>query len=207
MRHELTKLNRERRQLVRVEPAVASAFLAMRAEEDKQVREQQRMVRELNESEEAKRRSDKELKDLKNEIARHRKQLRDISAQVEDATASMITTPEYLGQGLKGAGGKVCADRRKAILQRIACIGYPLEPQQRNNFHWFQSEWDRINVEEHGKDWPWKFLEKLKGVLDEMKTRPTAFSKFLFDEERACFNYKPALLVPQSLKRLRSIEQ
>ena len=49
--------------------------------------------------------------------------------------------------------------------------------------------------------------EKLKGGLDKLKRNPKAFSKFLFDEERACFKGKPALLVPQSLKRPLSIEQ
>ena len=207
MRCELTKLNRARRQLVRDTPTFANTFLVTRAAEDSQVRTQQRMLCELNESKAAKRRKDNELEKLRRDILQAKKYLKTITAQAEDANATTISTPEYLGQGQPTAGGKKCADRRRDLLQRFARIGDPLESEQRNNFVWFQTEWDRINVEEYGKRWPKRFLEKLKGVLDRLKTDPKAFSKFLFDEERVALKGTKALLVPQSLKRPLSIAQ
>ena len=207
MRLELSKLNRERRQLAREEPTLASTFRPIRAAEDNQLRTQQRMLCELKESKAAKRRKDNELEKLRRDILQAKKYLKTITAQAEDANATTISTPEYLGQGQPKAGGKKCAERRRELLQRFARIGDPLSSEQRNNFHWFQTEWDRINVETYGKKWPKKFLEKLKRVLDRLQTNPKAFSKFLFDEERAVCQVTKALLVPQSLKRPLSIEQ
>ena len=207
MRCELTKLNRTRSQLVRETPTFANTFLITRAAEDNQVRAQQRMLCELKESKAARRRKDNELEKLRRDILHAKKYLKTIAAQAEDANATTIATPEYLGQGQPKAGGKKCAGRRRELLQRFARIGDPLESEQRSNFVWLQTEWDRINVEEYGKRWPNMFLDKLKGVLDRLQTNPKAFSKFLFDEERVAFKGTKALLVPQSLKRPLSIAQ
>ena len=205
MRLELSKLRREHRQLARQEPTLASTFRTIQAAENSHVRTQQRMLCELKESEAAKRRTTNELDKLRRDIIQANKHLKTITAHAEDANATTIATPEYLGQGQPAAGGKKCAGRRRELLQRFARIGDPLESEQRNNFVWFQTEWDRINVKEYGKRWPKRFLEKLKGVLDRLKTDPKAFSKFLFDEERVAFKGTKALLVPQSLKRPLSI--
>ena len=207
MRLELSKLRRERRQLAREEPTLASTLRTIQAAENSHVRTQQRMLCELKESEAAKRRTANELDKLRRDILQAKKHLKTITAHAEDANATTIATPEYLGQGQPTAGGKKCADRRRELLQRFARIGDPLESEQRNNFVWFQTEWDRINVKEYDKRWPKRFLEKLKGVLDRLKTDPKAFSKILFDEERVAFKGTKALLVPQSLKRPLSIEQ
>ena len=66
-------------------------------------------------------------------------------------------------------------------------------------------EWDRKCKEKHGNAWPDLFLGKLKGVLNKLYTDPTAFSKFLFDEEREVFEGTRALLVPRSLRRPLSL--
>ena len=48
--------------------------------------------------------------------------------------------------------------------------------------------------------WPEKFLEKMQGVLDALPADKAAFSKFIFDEERAvlagmnCIKLPPAQL-------------
>ena len=144
---------------------------------------------------------------MRSDILEAKKYLRTITAQAEDANATTISTPEYLGQGQPEAGGKKCAERRRELLQRFARLGDPLKSEQRNNFIWFQAEWDRINVEKHGKRCPNMFLEKRKGILERLHANPKAFSKFLFDEEGVGFEGTKALLVPQSLKRPLSIEQ
>ena len=74
-----------------------------------------------------------------------------------------------------------------------------MDPEQRANFNWFKVEWDRKFRNAHGDNWPDLFLRKLKGVLDKLYTDPTAFSKFMFDEERTVFGGTRALMVPRSI--------
>ena len=73
MRLELSKLRRERRQLAREEPTLASTLRTIQAAEKSHVRTQQRMLCELNESEAAKRRNDKEPRKLRSDIVQAKK--------------------------------------------------------------------------------------------------------------------------------------
>ena len=115
-------------------------------------------------------------------------------------TPSQRATAEFLGKGIKNLGGKEGYKRRSALLQRYLTLGNPLPAEQRHNFTWFKSEWDRKCIEKHGSAWPDIFLGKLKGVLNKLYTDPNAFSKLLFDEEREVFAGTRALLVPRSIQ-------
>ena len=101
-----------------------------------------------------------------------------------------------MGKGKKNLGGAECTKRRVAILERYAKLGTTLSPEQRNDFIWFKTEWDAQGRERHGDAWPDKFLSMLKGVLDELPQDPSAFSKFMLDEERNVFGGTRALFVP-----------
>ena len=102
---------------------------------------------------------------------------------------------------MKNLGGVEFSKRRWELLQRYVHIGDPLPAEQRANFTWFKCEWDRKYTEKHGNAWPDLFLGKLKGVLNKLYTGPTAFSTFLFDEEREVFECTRALLVPRCVRR------
>ena len=101
-----------------------------------------------------------------------------------------------MGKGKKNLGGNDCTKRRLAILDRYARLGTPLPAEQRNDFNWFKIEWDRNGKDTHGDTWPDKFLGMLKGVLDKLPDDPSAFSKFILDEERRVFGCTRALFVP-----------
>ena len=116
-------------------------------------------------------------------------------------------TAEFLGKGLRAVGGAQCTSRRLELLHRYASLGDGLSLEQKANFTWFKTEWDRRGKETHGDDWPDLFLGKLKGVLDKLYTDPTAFSRFVFDEEREVFKDTKALVVPGSIRQPLSITQ
>ena len=113
----------------------------------------------------------------------------------------MHVTAELLGKGQRKLGGQKCTKRRWEVLDRYATLGTPLTAEQRANFNWFKDEWDRTCREKYQQEWPDRFLCKLQGVLNKLYTDPTAFSKFMFDEERKIFGGTRALMVPRSIVR------
>ena len=123
----------------------------------------------------------------------------------EEEPATRKTTAEFLGKGQKKLGGKECQQRRAAILDRYAKLGDKLPPNERPNFAWFKSEWDRVCREKYGNDWPDNFLHKLQGVLNTLKTDRAAFVNFVFDQQRKYLGGIRALLVPHSMKSMPAI--
>ena len=116
-------------------------------------------------------------------------------------TPSQRATAEFLGKGIRNLGGKEgTINGGRHFYNGFGRLGNPLPAEQRHNFNWFKSEWDRKCIEKHGSAWPDIFLGKLKGVLNKLYTDPNAFSKFLFDEEREVFAGTRALLVPRSIQ-------
>ena len=88
MRHELTKLNRIRRGLVRETPALAQTFLASRSAETDLMQKQQRMINDLNESEATKRRTNTALVALQNKVRTAKKSLNKLTALAEEANTT-----------------------------------------------------------------------------------------------------------------------
>ena len=97
---ELTKLNRIRRGLVREEPSVAQTFLASRAVENDMMRQQQRMLNDLNESQAQKKRANAELLALQNKVKTAKQSLRDLTALTEEEKSTLLATAEFLGKGV-----------------------------------------------------------------------------------------------------------
>ena len=75
-----------------------------------------------------------------------------------------------------------------------------MDPEQCANFNWFKVVWDHRCKDLHGDEWPAYFLLKLKRVLDKLYTDETAFSRFMFDEEREVFGGTNPLLLPPPIQ-------
>ena len=101
----------------------------------------------------------------------------------------------------KGAKMKRCLDaakkRRWEVLDRLARLGQGLSPAQRNDFGWFKDAWDARMLQEHGDRWLDVFMEWMQRLLGEEENGvANAFSVFVHNETRRCFDGVPALRVP-----------
>ena len=98
----------------------------------------------------------------------------------------------------RGGGGQVGAKRRRLdILDRLARLGQGLSPAQRNDFGWFKETWDLRMLQEHGDNWPDVFMGWMQQLLGENENGvANAFSLFVHNETRRCFDGVPALRVP-----------
>ena len=104
---------------------------------------------------------------------------------------------EDLGKG-RSRGGKVVAKKRRLeVLDRLARLGQGLSPEQRNDFGWFKEAWDARMLEEHGDSWPETFMGWMQGLLGKNEAGVgNAFSVFVHNETRRCFDGVPGLRVP-----------
>ena len=66
---------------------------------------------------------------------------------------------------------------------------------QRARFDVLKYDWDDECVRRYSDAWPTEFLKRFKGVADALEYDPSAFSQFLFDQERIYFQGKEALAV------------
>ena len=76
-------------------------------------------------------------------------------------------------------------------------LGAGLTSAQQANFAFFKTEWDKKCMAEFNAEWPTKFLEMLQGVINDIDLgNETAFSQFVFDQERKYFAGQLALAIP-----------
>ena len=104
---------------------------------------------------------------------------------------------EELGKGRRRGGGVAAKKRRWEVLDRLARLGQGLSPEQRNDFGWFKEAWDARMLEEHGDSWPETFMGWMQGLLGKNEAGVgNAFSVFVHNETRRCFDGVPGLRVP-----------
>ena len=120
--------------MVTAEPAVAEAFLRLRAAE---AQEQRRLADARAEQRANKRRLDEvssqrdaALADLK----RHKKAIQDLENLQACKHAFKTWTTDVLGAGCKKAGGSKAKQKRMDVLDRIAALRAGLSPGQRNDW-------------------------------------------------------------------------
>ena len=196
LKTDCDKLCRQRRSIMKAEPEVAEAFRQNRSLEFARVREQQRMLADINATDADRKRRADDLRALKDDIAKKRKTLEKIERITKASGEAKRFTPSFLGKGRRNCGGKDFAKRRKQLLDQYALLGDGLSPPQLANFDWFKDEYDAAGLAEHREEWPELFLKKLKGVLDQLANRGDAFSRFVYDEERLYFEGAVGLTVP-----------
>ena len=104
---------------------------------------------------------------------------------------------EDLGKGRSRGGGVAAKKRRWEVLDRLARLGQGLSPEQRNDFSWFKEAWDACMLQEHGDSWPETFMGWMQGLLGKNEAGVgNAFSVFVHNETRRCFDGVPGLRVP-----------
>ena len=87
--------------------------------------------------------------------------------------------------------------RRWEVLDRFARLGQGLSPAQMNVFGWFKDAWDARMLQEHGGIWPETFMGWTQRLLGENENgKANAFSVFVHNETRRCFDGVLALRVP-----------
>ena len=131
-------------------------------------------------------------------LKKRKREIEDAEDVLHAKHASKQFTVEDLG---KGATTKRCLDaakkRRWEVLDRLARLGQGLSPAQRNDFGWFKETWDLRMLQEHGDSWPDVFMGWMQQLLGENENGvANAFSLFVHNETRRCFDGVPALRVP-----------
>ena len=108
-----------------------------------------------------KKRVARELKEAQAELVRIRKQTRDAEAVVTATEAMKTFSLDSMGDGKKNAGGKKGQETRFEVLERVRAVA-ALSAEQRNDWEYFKTTWDKLMAECHGAGWPKLFAEILQ---------------------------------------------
>ena len=104
---------------------------------------------------------------------------------------------EDLGKGISRGGGVVAKQRRWELLDRLVRLGQGLSSAQRNDFSWFKGAWDARMLQEHWDSWLDVFMGWMQRLLGENENGvANAFSVYVHNETRRCFDEVSALRVP-----------
>ena len=87
-----------------------------------------------------------------------------------------------MGKGQKNAGGTASRKVRQEALSRVRLVAM-LSPEQRNDWSYFATTWDKKMVEAHGEEWAALFAEILQNVVNELEAgNGNALSDFMRKE-------------------------
>ena len=143
-----------------------------------------------------KKRVARELKEAQAELKRIHKQRRDAEAVVTATEAMKTFSLDSMGGGKKNAGGKEGQKTRFEVLERVRAVA-ALSPEQRNDWEYFKTTWDKKMAECHGADWPKLFAEILQKVVNDLSAGDsTAFSVFMHNESQRVLADVPVLQLP-----------
>ena len=171
--------------------------MRQRDAEQAMLRDKQRQVAELNAEAAENRKLQRELANATSQLKKRKAELQDHERLLETKHAVKRFSTESLGQSNKNAGGPTSRKRRFEVLDRLARQGSGLSPAQKNDWVWWKEEWDARMVQEHRENWGETFAEWMQAVLDQLdKGLGNAFSVFVYDETRRCFDGVPALRAP-----------
>jgi len=145
-----------------------------------------------------KKRVQRELNDMRDQLKKARKDLREVDAVVTAKEAVKSYSILALGQGKKKGGGAQFQKARFEVLERVRSVAV-LSPEQRNDWDYFKQNWDRVMAESHGENWGGLFAEVIQNVVDELQGgKETALSDFMHRETKRVLADVPALVVPGS---------
>ena len=130
-------------------------------------------------------------------LKKRRREIEDAEVVLETKHAIKQYTLQDLGMGQKRVGGVAARKNRLEVLDRLARLGQGLSPAQKNDFKWFKEAWDARMLQEHGDNWPELFMGWMQRLLGENEDGvANAFSVFVHNETRRCFDGVSALRVP-----------
>ena len=198
LQNEVRKEKRRERASSREDPEVLHALALQREQENAAERQRRKMLQE----DKKRAVTATQLRDAAAAAtALLKKRKKEIEA-AEDVLHAKHAAKQFAVEGLgKGATTKRCLDaakkRRWEVLDRLARLGQGLSPAQRNDFGWFKETWDSRMLQEYGDSWPGVFMGWMQQLLGENeKGVANAFSLFVHNETRRCFDAVPALRVP-----------
>ena len=153
-------------------------------EEMQQVREKKRIALELKATQE--------------KLKKARKDMRETAAVVTAKEAIKSYSLLALGDGKKKGGGAQFQKIRFEVLDRVCAVAQ-LSPQQRNDWDYFRTAWDKAMAEAKGEEWAKLFAEIIQSVIQDLEAGKTnALSKFMYNETRRVLGEVPVLVVPGS---------
>ena len=130
-------------------------------------------------------------------LKKRKREIEDAEVVLETKHAIKQYTLQDLGMGQKRVGGAAAKKNRLEVLDRLARLGQGLSPAQKNDFKWFKEAWDARMLQEHGDNWPELFMGWMQRLLGENEDGvANAFSVFVHNETRRCFDGVSALRVP-----------
>ena len=131
-------------------------------------------------------------------LKKRKREIEDAEDVLEAKHASKQCTVEDLGKGAKMKRRLDAAKKRRwEVLDRLARLGQGLSPAQRNDVGWFKNAWDGRMLQEHGDSWPDVFMGWMQRLLGENENGvANAFSVYVHNETRRCFDEVSALRVP-----------
>ena len=105
---------------------------------------------------------------------------------------------EALRQGNKrNAGGEAARKCRFEVLGRLARRGSGLSAPQKVDWYWFKTSWDEKMAGEHKENWGGLFASWVQEILEKLTAgEGNAFSSFVYNETRRCFDGVPLLACP-----------
>ena len=138
-----------------------------------------------------------EAKAANDRLKKRKLELANLETVMETKYAMKNYSLEELGKGRRNGGGVVAKKRRWEVLDRLARLGQGLSAGQRNDFSWFKEAWDANMLQQYEEKWPEVFAGWVQQLLGKNEAGVgNAFSLFVHDETRRCFDGLPVLRVP-----------
>ena len=125
---------------------------------------------------------EREFQQTRAKLRKTRRDLREATDAAEASEALKTFSLEAMGKGQKNAGGAAFRKVRQEALNRVR-LAAMLSPEQRNDWSYFATNWDKKMVEEHGEAWPAMIAEILQNVVNELEAgNGNALSDFMRKE-------------------------
>ena len=167
------------------------------AEAEEAIAQQRRLeFKEMCSQKRAKAEAHKDLLQVEAKLKKARKEVREAEAVVAAREAMKSFSTAMLGQGKKKGGGEKHQKARQAVMNRVRAIA-EISQDQKNDWHYFMSTWDRKMADAHGEEWAQQFAEIMQNLLNEMDAgNATAFSEFMRRESERILGGIPTLTIP-----------
>jgi len=196
LENEMRKERRRQRALGKEDAAVAVALARKRDAADLEAQRQRRMLADANAKTLTAQKLQKELGEATALLKKRKAELQDMENIAESKHTVRRFSVESLGQGQAKGGGVAARKKRFEVLDRLARLGSGLSVGQKNDWLWFREAWDERMLEELGVDWGGTFAGWMQEVLNDFDAgKGNAFSEFVHNETRRCFDLVPALVI------------
>jgi hypothetical protein len=197
LQNDILKERRRIRSMGREDGDVLLALAKQGDEEDARERKRRRAVADANAQTLNAAKLKRSIEDANSTLKKRKRAIQEAESLLEMKHAMKTFSAKGLGKGRSGGGGAPGKKLRLEVLDRLSRVGQGLSGAQKNDFGWWKNSWDAKMLEEHGEDWGGVFAEWAQRVLKDVEDGiGNAFSLFVHDETRRCFNEALVLRVP-----------